>query len=188
MWTYVSMFLCGENKIKMITQSEIKKVAMQHLKICNKQDVLSLTKLRRFETKLGERVTVINNAENIEASLKESTAKFVLAGIPEDIGIKANDSVGGADTAWIPFLQQFLNIQSNDFLDGSEILLLGHFDFGDIQYLIDTTARGEEEKLEAYRHAVNTIDEEVESLVKIITEAKKIPIIVGGEHNNTYPL
>jgi len=161
---------------------------MQHLKICNKQDVLSLTRLRRFETKLGERISVINNAENIEASLKESTAKFVLAGIPEDIGIKANDSTGGADTAWIPFLQQFLNIQSNDFLDGSEILLLGHFDFGDIQYLIDTTARGEEEKLEAYRHAVNTIDDEVESLVKIITESKKIPIIIGGGHNNTYPL
>ena len=171
----------------MITQSEAKKVATRHLKVYNKQDVLSLTRVRRFETKLGERVEVIKSGD-LETSIKESTARFVLAGIPEDIGIKANDSVGGADTAWIPFLQQFLNIQSNDFLDGSEVLLLGHFDFGDIQYLIDTTAKGEEEKLEAYRHAVNTIDEEVESLVKMITEAKKIPMVIGGGHNNTYPL
>jgi formiminoglutamase len=57
-----------------------------------------------------------------------------------------------------------------------------------MQYLIDTTAKSEEEKVEAYRHAVNTIDDEVEQLVKIITEAKKIPIVIGGGHNNTYPL
>jgi len=172
----------------MITQSETKKLAMRHLKIYNKQDILSLTRLRRFETKLGEQLSVINDAANLERSLKESSAKFVIIGIPEDIGDKANHGTGGADTVWIPFLQSFLNIQSNDFLDGNELMLLGHFDFGDVQYLIDTTARGEEEKLEAYRHAVNAIDDEVESLIKIITEAKKIPIVIGGGHNNTYPL
>ncbi len=171
----------------MNTINEIKTVAMRHLKICNKDDVLALTKMRKFETKLGERIEIINNAD-IGDSLKESKARFVLVGIPEDIGIKANGSVGGADTAWLPFLQKFLNIQSNDFLDGGEILLLGHFDFGDIQYLIDTTAKGDEEKIEAYRHAVNTIDEEVEVLIKMITESKKIPIVVGGGHNNAYPL
>ena len=81
--------------------------------------------------------------------------------------------LAGTDTAWISFLQSFLNIQSNDFLGGDDIVLLGHFDFGDIQYLIDNNAHGDEEKLEAYRHAVTTIDDEVETLVKIITEAKK---------------
>lgn len=161
---------------------------MQHLKIYSKQDILSLTKLRKFETKLGERLHVINDASSLAASVRQSTAKYVLLGIPEDIGDKANYGSGGADTAWIPFLQSFLNIQSNDFLDGNTVLLLGHFDFGDMQYLIDTTARGADEKVEAYRHAVNTIDEEVEQMIKIITEAKKIPIVVGGGHNNAYPL
>jgi len=160
----------------------------QHLKIYNKQDLLSLTTLRKFETKLGERLLVVDNANEIEKSVNRSKAQFVLLGIPEDIGTKANESSGGADTAWLPFLQEFLNIQSNDFLDGSEMLLLGHFDFGDIQYLIDTTAKDDDEKLEAYRHAVNTIDDEVESIMKIITEAKKIPVVVGGGHNNAYPL
>ncbi len=171
----------------MNTSNETKPVAMRHLKIYNKQDLLSLTKLRRFETKLGERLEIMNKVELV-SSLKESGAKFVLVGIPEDIGIKANQSVGGADTAWLPFLQRFLNIQSNDFLDGREILLLGHFDFGDIQYLIDTTAKDDEEKIAAYRHAVNTIDGEVETLIKTITEAQKIPIVIGGGHNNAYPL
>jgi len=161
---------------------------MRHLKIYSKQDILSLTRLRRFETKLGERVQVINDAGDLARSLEGSNAKFVLFGIPEDLGAKGNYGIGGADTLWVPFLQSFLNIQSNDFLDGQDILLAGHFDFGDIQYLIDTTARGEDEKIEAYRHAVHAIDEEVELLVKMITEAKKLPVAIGGGHNNSYPL
>ena len=176
-------------------QSEIKeagekpgKKKVQHLKVYNRKDVLSLTGLRKFETKLGERLQVPENADDLDASIKNSSAKFVLLGIPEDIGAKANESTGGADTAWLPFLQEFLNIQSNDFLDGGEILLVGHFDFGDIQYLIDTTAKDEDEKIEAYRHAVNAIDDEVEGIIKTITEAKKIPVVVGGGHNNAYPL
>lgn len=130
----------------------------------------------------------ITDPIQFESFLQNTTAKFILLGIPEDIGVKANRGIGGADTVWLSFLQQFLNIQSNDFLDGNEIIVAGHYDFGDIQYLIDTTAKTDEEKLEAYRHAVNTIDDEVETLIKMITEAKKIPIVVGGGHNNSYPL
>lgn len=161
---------------------------MKHFKFCNKQDILSLTKIRKFETKLGERLQTVANTEALAETIKQSQAKYILLGVPEDIGVKANQGIGGADTVWIPFLQSFLNIQSNDFLDGNNILLLGHFDFGDIQYLIDTTARTDDEKIEAYRHAVNTIDDEVEQLIKIITESKKIPIVIGGGHNNAYPL
>lgn len=161
---------------------------MPHLKVYTKQDVLSLTKLRRFETKVGERLQTLQHATDIERSITESTARYVLIGVPEDLGARGNFGLGGADTLWVPFLQSFLNVQSNDFFDGGEILLAGHFDFGDIQYLIDKTARSEDEKIEAYRHAVITVDDEVEHLVKIITAAKKIPVVIGGGHNNTYPL
>lgn len=161
---------------------------MQHFKFINKQDLLYLTKIRRFETKLGELIQVLQQAGGWEAQLQNSTASYVIVGIPEDIGVRANKGVGGADTAWIPFLQSLLNLQSNDFLMGNELLLLGHFDFGDIQYLIDTQAHSEEEKLEAYRHAVTTIDDEVEAIVKIIASAGKIPVVIGGGHNNAYPL
>jgi len=177
-----------ENVETKLAVGEAKSAAMRHLKIYTKQDVLSLTRLRRFETKLGEQLTVINDAGNIEEALKNSKAKFVLFGIPEDLGAKGNFGIGGADTLWIPFLQSLLNIQSNDFFDGGEILLIGHFDFGDVQYLIDTTAKSNEEKVEAYRHAVIGIDDEVEHLVKMITSTNKIPIVIGGGHNNSYPL
>lgn len=161
---------------------------MKHFRFYSKQDILSLTSIRRFETKLGERVKFVPDSSQFEEYLSTTTAKYVLFGIPEDIGIRANHGIPGSDSAWLPFLQSFLNIQSNDFLSGDDILLTGHFDFGDIQYLIERTAHGQEEKLEAYRHAVNTIDEEVERMTKIIAEHKKIPIVIGGGHNNAYPI
>lgn len=160
---------------------------MQHLKIYNKNDVLSVTKLRRFETKLGERVLVVSDETNIEKSLEETSAKFVLVGVPEDMGVKANYGMGGADKAWLPFLKSFLNIQSNDFFEGSDVLLLGHFDFSDISGLIENNAQSYEEKIEAYRHALTAVDDEVEHVVKLITQNKKIPIVIGGGHNNAYP-
>lgn len=159
---------------------------MQHFKVYNRQDLLSLTRLRRFETKLGERLQVVNDAQDLNKSLSQSAAKYVIVGIPEDIGVKANLGMGGADTAWVPFLQAFLNIQSNDFLPGDNILLLGHFDFDEMALLIEQNAGSHEEKIEAYRHAGHAIDDEVEHLIKLITEHKKTPIVIGGGHNNAY--
>jgi formiminoglutamase len=161
---------------------------MKHLKVYTKQDILSLTKIRRFETKVGERLHTIKDVSQLEESIDQSPAKYVLVGIPEEIGVKANQGNGGAETAWIPFLQSFFNVQSNDFFSGDDVLMLGHFDFGDMKWLIDNNAHGQEEKIDAYRHAVITIDDEVESLVKIITSYNKIPIVIGGGHNNAYPL
>ena len=160
---------------------------MSHFKFYHKQDVLSQTRIRRFETKLGERLQILKDPAALEASLQASSAQYVLLGIPEDIGVKANMGIGGTDSAWLAFLQSFLNIQSNDFLEGSNILLLGHFDFSDMESLIEQHAHDFEEKLLAYRHAVNAIDEEVEQLIHMITQNKKIPIVIGGGHNNSYP-
>ncbi len=159
----------------------------QHFKFYNKQDILSLTQLRKFETKLGEIINCLPGKDQLENSLKKSNCRYVIIGIPEDIGIKANLGCGGADSVWLPFLSSFLNIQSNDFLNGEDILLLGHFDFNDLASVIESNAAGNEEKLEAYRHAVNRIDEEVENLIKVIAQYKKIPILIGGGHNNAYP-
>jgi len=82
---------------------------MKHLKIYNKEYILSVTKVRRFETKLGECLQIIENAEDIEGSIRRSNAKFVLVGVPEDIGIKANLGIGGADSAWLSFLKAFFS-------------------------------------------------------------------------------
>ena len=161
---------------------------MKHFKFYNKHDVLNLTRIRRFETKLGECVQVIPDTQTWEEAIQKSLARYVMFGIPEDIGVRANHGIGGADSAWPSFLSAFLNIQSNDFLNGEEVLLLGHFNFSDAHALIEENAYGYEEKIDAYRHAVVAVDEEVEELTKIITSHNKIPIVIGGGHNNAYPL
>ncbi|MFX6778527.1 arginase family protein, partial [Acinetobacter baumannii] len=61
------------------------------------------------------------------------------------------------------------------------------FDFSAIEQLIEQHAQDGEEKMEAFRHAVNTVDDAVEQLIHTITQFGKIPIVVGGGHNNAYP-
>lgn len=162
--------------------------SMKHFKFYSKKDILSLTKVRRFETRLGERIQYLNADAEWPEALETASAKYVLVGIPEDIGIRANLGRAGADTNWLPFLTDFLNIQSNDFFTGEEVLLLGHFDFGDLLYLIENNAYSPDEMIDAYRHAVKIIDDEVEGIMKVIAASKKIPIIIGGGHNNSYPI
>lgn len=159
---------------------------MKHLKVYNRQDILSLVKIRRFETKVGECVQSVQPNEQWENLLATSDASYVLIGVPEDLGVRANYGIGGTDTAWYPFLQSFLNIQSNDFLNGKEILLLGHLDFSETASLIEANAVDSDERITALRHAVNMIDDAVEHVVKLIVQAGKIPIVIGGGHNNAY--
>src|SRR5215203_886997 len=69
------------------------------------------------------------------------------------------------------------------------MLLLGAFDFSSVMQVISSHSKSKEEKTDACRHAVaNILDEEVEEVVKLIVAAGKIPVTVGGGHNNSYPL
>lgn len=147
---------------------------MEGLKIYGKEDIMALTGPREGETKLGERVQVISALDQ----LKASTARFVLLGIPEDIGVRANQGIGGAATAWIPALKALLNTQSTSFLTGQELLILGHFHFQEPL----------ESDIKALEEAVVQIDEQVYPVIKEIIEAGKVPIVIGGGHNNAYPI
>lgn len=161
---------------------------MKHFKFFSKEALQSITKVRSFEIKLGERVKYVPATQHWKEALKNTTAQYVIVGIPEDIGVKANFGIGGAATAWLPFLTSFLNVQSNEFLTGEELLVLGYFDFSEVDYLIEQQAYNPEELITAYRQAVTLIDEEVESILQEIAASQKIPIIIGGGHNNAYPI
>ncbi|MFL5789435.1 MAG: formimidoylglutamase [Flavisolibacter sp.] len=161
---------------------------LKHFKKYSKKDILSYTRIRKFETKMGERIQVLPDPDKLEESITGLTSKYIIIGIPEDIGVQANEGIAGTSTAWPSFLRSFINTQSNDFLTGEEIALIGYFDFTDLQSLIDKNAFDHDEKIEALRHAVVSIDEEVEGLIKLLVSSNKIPIVIGGGHNNSYPL
>ena len=99
------------------------------LVIYDKNHISKLVKVRSDETRLGECVQTIDPKLDVATQLEKSTAKYVLLGLPEDIGVRANYGRGGAYSAWQPTLTTLLNTQSNQYLVGSEILVLGHIDF-----------------------------------------------------------
>lgn len=164
---------------------------MASFNIFSQGDILNLVNKRDGETKLGEKVAFYRHCEsqsrnfgkgNDEAisikSLIKSSAKFVLLGIPEDIGVRANYGIGGANTAWKPALKSFLNLQQNSFLKGEDILVLGEFEIPE----------NNTKDIVKLRKCVAEIDDLVCPILQKIVEAGKIPIVIGGGHNNCYPI
>ncbi|MEO8794037.1 MAG: formimidoylglutamase [Daejeonella sp.] len=157
---------------------------MERLQICTKEHLLSLTSIREGETKLGEKLQVIQNIND----LANSSCKFVLLGLPEDIGVRANFGLGGTETAWEPALKALVNIQSTSKFSGIEMAVLGHLSFeGELKAAEELNPRHADD-LEQLRDLVNNIDHRVTEILKLIFNAGKIPIIVGGGHNNSYPI
>lgn len=149
----------------------------------------NIVRKRAYEVKLGERVKTLpwGTNENFAAELAKSDCKYVLLGLPEDVGVRANIGRGGAYSAWQPVLNTFLNSQSNSFLSGEEVLVLGHIDFTEIMLAAKDLDFHNQSHLEKARELVKQIDEMVEPVIREIVASGKEPIIVGGGHNNAYP-
>jgi len=147
---------------------------MDNLRIYSQSDIDRLIIPRDGETKLGERVAVLSSWDELESA----KAKFVLLGIPEDIGVRANAGIAGAASSWKPSLTAFLNIQSNRFLSGAGVLVLGHLEINE----------PEDSSIKGLRNKVAEIDDLVYPIIEKIVAAGKIPIVIGGGHNNAYPI
>ncbi len=161
---------------------------MNFIEFYSKKNIESITRNRNNEIKIGDEIVVISDIKNWENELKNPNIKFVLIGIPEDIGIRANMGRGGAHTAWKPALDSFLNQQSNEFLNGKECCVLGHVFVEDLmEKSIQHNLKTDLHILEL-RKLVSEIDERVCAIVSKIISANKIPIIIGGGHNNAFPI
>lgn len=157
---------------------------MKPLKLYTKDTIAPYTRRRAQELKIGELVQCLESEHRWAEELKACPARFVLLGIPEDIGVRANYGRGGSHTAWKPALESFLNQQSNHFLRGDDVLVLGHVATEDLMQqagLLDPKTN-----LDQLRQLVTSIDERVAEVIGIIVGAGKIPIIIGGGHNNAY--
>ncbi len=159
----------------------------QHFSPCKKSDIAARVRLRSGETKLGELIKVPDDA-SLVSFLQETSAHFVVLGIAEDVGVLANGGNAGTAAAWDFFLSSFLNIQANDFTKADTIAVLGHFSFDELKQKIEKEAASPEERTEEYRKTVPIIDDAVSELIQAIVAGGKIPIVVGGGHNNSYPI
>lgn len=160
------------------------------LKFFHQIDLKACVSIRKGEIKIGERIKTLRKNESLKAlaGYADRGARFALLGIPESVGVMANMGRTGTERAWDTFLQSFLNVQSNRFLDGSRIILLGEVDTADIQSRaenLDVHAPYYSQKLHIL---CAEVDELVAPVIESVVEAGLIPIVIGGGQNNAYPL
>lgn len=140
------------------------------LDLIDKAQLQLLTGVREREQKLGETLV---GADGIVVG----QSRFLILGISEDIGPQSNLGFPGSVTAFPAFLKRFLNVQSNAFIDGDEIVILG-----EIRSLVAF------ENLDQGRSVVTELDEFVSTVLRPYLEMNMIPIVIGGGHNNAFPL
>lgn len=134
----------------------------------NFKSIENLLSKREGETKLGEKIIFNFNSP---------TCKYVILGISEDIGPQANLGLKGSTNAFRSFISRFVNVQSNRFLNGHEICILGE--------ISQTTPFIEKDEA---RKRIEILDKFVQEIIQPIISSGKTPIIIGGGHNNAFPL
>lgn len=149
-------------------------------------DLARITNFRSGEVKFGEKMLTIPKDVDTIAFIKECDAKFVLFGIPEDIGVRANYGRPGAASAWESTIKSIANIQHNRFCKGSQLLILGQLDVAEEMKSVENLDFNIMEERQLLSKAVEKIDKEVSHIIFTIVKAGKIPIIIGGGHNNAY--
>ena len=133
-----------------------------------KETLEIFTSIRDNETKIGQNASIDGFSDKVN---------YVILGIEEDMGPQANGGLPGSKNGFKAFLQRFLNMQANRFLSGEQIAFIGK-----IEQKVDFSA------IEEAREHVARLDELVFETLRPFVEAGKIPIVIGGGHNNAYPL
>lgn len=158
------------------------------LNLFDRPFVLSHTSVRAGEQKLGETMHLLDEEGDFESALKATGAKFAVLFIPEDVGIRANCGRPGASSTWEPALKGLCNIQDNFFLRGNDILLLGSIATEDLMTEAKELREDTPQGLNALRELTQQLDDRVRSVVAEIYKAGLFPIVIGGGHNNAYPI
>ena len=139
----------------------------------NSENLSQLFSVREGEEKLGQKVRV--NSTPIDLN-----GKFVIIGVAEDIGPRANLGFAGAEAGFNAFITRFLNVQSNRFLNGSDIVVYGVVRCSETFSISDD--------LVELRNTVEHLDLLLEEVLQVVFSSGGIPIVIGGGHNNAYPI
>lgn len=159
---------------------------MENLIPFTPSDLAKITNHRSGEIKFGEKMFTVPKNGSPSTFLESCEAKYVLVGIPEDIGVRANLGRPGTHSAWESALKSIANIQHNRFCKGNRILVLGQVDVREEMKLAENfDYQKVDDRLQLCK-LVEKVDKNVTHIICIIVKAGKIPIIIGGGHNNAY--
>ena len=159
---------------------------MDKLVLFNNATLNKLLNKRSGESKFGQHVQTLTSISNIYEQLKSLDVKYVILGLPEDVGVFANLGNIGTSKAWDVTLKILLNIQSNAFIKANKVLVLGHLDFSNELLEASKLKNSKKKDVLKARKIVEGIDASVSNIIHQIVLANKTPIIIGGGHNNAY--
>jgi formiminoglutamase len=155
---------------------------MSQLKFYSEKQIFKLISTRPGETKLGEKIQLAASRNDLE----KTAAEFVIFGIPEDIGVRANYGKPGTSNAWQEFLKSFLNVQENRFNSGTNVLLLGEINTSGLMQKAGNIDVSDPNYVQKLGDLVEQLDSAVSEVVKKVILAGKFPVIIGGGHNNAF--
>ncbi|GAA4325513.1 formimidoylglutamase [Pontixanthobacter gangjinensis] len=155
---------------------------MKGLKLYKKSHFEKLISKRKGETKFGEKIQLIDNFDE----LASHPAKYVIFGIPEDIGVRANHGKAGTSRAWESLINALVNIQVNRFNDPENLILLGQLDCEELMEKASWMDESDPNYFPKLGDLVKKLDLLVADLVEAIISLGKVPVIIGGGHNNAY--
>jgi formiminoglutamase len=159
---------------------------MENLILFTSTDLAKITNHRSGEIKFGEKMLTIPKGIDPISFITTSEANYVLFGIPEDIGVRANFGRPGAASAWDSAIKSIANIQHNRFCKGYNLLVLGQLDVSEEMKEVENLNFYDVNDREKLTKLVEKIDKEVSHVIFNIIKSGKIPIIIGGGHNNSY--
>ncbi len=154
------------------------------VRVYTEQEIRKFVRHRSGEEKLGEVIPCFQS--DWEKQLQTLPVRFVIVGIPEDIGVRANFGRPGAGTAFRPALESFLNQQDNPFLPAQRIAVLGEVEVEDLMEEAQHLDTKNKEDVTALRNLVARLDDRVAETIRSIVAAGKIPLVIGGGHNNSF--
>ena len=162
----------------------------KHLHVFPSSAIAPFKKKRTNENHVADVIRLADPVLELHDNLqqaKEQGVKYIILGVPEDIGPRANCGNGGADKGWENFLPVFLNQQANGFFDWQQCMLLGHVHVDDLQKQSDQ-ASCSDHLLTTLRALCEQVDARVTSVLTPIFEMGFEVIVIGGGHNNAYPI
>lgn len=157
---------------------------MENFRILTNYQLGKITNHRSGEVKFGEKLLTYDKRLNLEQNIQNTEAKFILFGIEEDFGVRANLGKPGAKKTWETFIKAFVNLQHNKYCKANQILVLGSLNYQHLES--EVFSSNDESQRKLLFKMVERIDKDVSHLTYLIHKYQKIPIIIGGGHNNAY--
>lgn len=151
-------------------------------------------KPRQGEQRLGEQLHYLSACSDYAAYQAAVTAaagagqKVAILAAPESIGPRANLGRGGAEQGWQACLKSLLNLQANTLIKADEIVMIGAAELSDLSASAESLDANDANDLNQLRELTAAIDERLYALLVPLFAANFKVILVGGGHNNAYPL